>query len=113
MLIENIYNGRDNRIDLLLKAKIYPATTISAIPLTDVTRVTLKIGNILLDSDVTASYFDWVSSGADGILKLKLGAANLSLGKEQQAILYIFDPTNPNGIHWGEFKVNIYQNQLM
>ena len=82
------------------------ATDISA-----ATRITLKIGGILIDSNTaSASAFDWTTYGADGRLDLKLGhekqIINLRKGP-YRALIKIYDATYTNGLPWDELMMEV------
>ena len=95
MTTENVYNGHDNTIDLLLKAEGV------AEDLSSVTRMTLEVSTTTVDSDVSGSAFDW-APGTTGKVILTLGAEGLAVGT-YQATLTVYDTTNTNGIVWGTF----------
>lgn len=98
---EIVYNDRDNTIDLLLKADG------SAQDLSSVTRMVLKDtdGGFTIDSDTAPSAFDW-NTGTTGKVIMALGGQNLTAGTCICSLI-VYDPTNDDGIHWGEivFKV--------
>ena len=97
MTTEIVYKGHDNKINLLLKAKG------SAVNLSSVTKMELKIGPMLVTSDITPSAFDW-TSGSTGEVILDLGDSNLRRGS-YQTWLIVYDPNNPDGIVWGSFTL--------
>jgi hypothetical protein len=102
MIIEKIYNGRDNTVDLLLKADG------AAVDLAAVTRMQLVVGATTIDSQTHPTYFDWSPTPAvTGKLLLTLGAAGLSVGERQVAQLVVFDPSNPLGLVWGSFYMDV------
>ena len=106
--VEKIYAGRDNTIDLILKAKVYPATVVAAVDLAYVSRMQLVVGATTIDSSTSPARFNWTPAPAvKGKVTLIMGGAGLTAGKGQVAILYVFDPSNPNGIRWGTFHVDI------
>lgn len=103
MLIENTFNGRNNTIDLLLKADG------AAVDLSDVTRMTLTVGSTTLDSATHPAYFDWVHTPAvTGKLVLALGAAGLTAGEYQRATLVVYSADNVSGVRWPDFIINVY-----
>jgi hypothetical protein len=103
MIIESVFNGRDNTVDLLLTADG------AAVNLAAVTRMQLSVGEAMLDSSTHPQYFNWTPDPPEaGKLILKLGAAGLSAGEGQTATLFVFDPSNPSGIRWGQLKLNVY-----
>ena len=97
MTTENVYDGHDNTIDLLLKADDV------AEDLSSVTRMTLEVGSTTVDSDVSGDAFDW-DTGVTGKVILDLGGESLAAGT-YRATLTVYDPTNTNGIVWGKFKL--------
>ena len=95
MTTENVYDGHDNTIDLLLKADG------AAEDLSSVTRMTLEVGSNTVDSDVSGDAFDW-DTGTTGKVILTLGAEGLTEGT-YRATLTVYDADNANGIVWGTF----------
>ena len=88
---ETVYIGRDNSIAIQLVADG------TAITHTDITRVVIKGFPTTLDSDTSASLFDWSDSTK---LVLSLGAANIAAGSYKiTPIIYL--PTYTSGIVWG------------
>lgn len=96
---EDIYLGRDNDFDVVVKKDGLEYD------LTDVTNVTLKIGSVTIDGSVSTTAFDW--SEGSGVLRCKLGGESLNVGTHN-AILCLFDATNTNGLYVGSFKVRIH-----
>jgi hypothetical protein len=96
MIKETIYLGRNNAIDLLLKAEGM------AQDLSSVTRMTLIERNaaFTVDSSTEPAAFDWHDTGTTGKVKLALGAAAIVAGT-YVCDLIVYDPTNNNGINWG------------
>ncbi len=71
------------------------------------TRITLRLGNFLLDSNIHTTSFDYTTNGEDGQLDLALGRENgLPLGTFK-ALLTIYDATYPYGLPWGHLIVNV------
>lgn len=102
MIIEKIYNGRDNTVDLLLKAEGV------AVDLAAVTRMQVVVGSTMVDSQAHPTYFDWTPTPAvTGKVLLTLGAAGLTVGERQVAQLVVFDPSNTLGIVWGSFYLDV------
>lgn len=106
MIIEKVYNGRDNTIDLLLKADG------AAVDLAAVTRMQLVVGETTIDSSTAPAAFDWSPTPAvTGKVVLALGALgddSIPAGEGQTATLYVFDASNPNGICWGQLRLDVY-----
>jgi hypothetical protein len=98
MVYEIVYLGRDNTIDLQLLVDGQPADLLNT------TRMTLEIGDTLVDSDLSPSAFDWQQG--NGKLVLKLGGENLTPGT-YMATLTVYNETAPNGIVWGSFPVQV------
>lgn len=95
-MVEIVYNGKDNAIDLqLLEDSV-------AVDLSSVTRMTIVFDTKTIDSDISADAFDW--SEGNGKLILALGAESITTGV-YDAVLTIFDSENTNGIAWGDFEV--------
>jgi len=97
MITEIVYLGHDNTVDLLLKADG------EAVDLSSVTRMTLDVDGTTIDSDESGDAFDW-SGETTGKVVLALGAEELSNGR-YTATLTVYDPSNTNGIVWGDFKL--------
>jgi hypothetical protein len=100
MITETIYLDHDNVNSLELLAN-GSAQDISAS-----TRMTLKIGDKLLDSNKITNVFDWSSYGANGQLDLTLGHQDLRVG-QQRAQLIIYDSTYTQGLVWGVFMADV------
>jgi hypothetical protein len=91
-IIEDVYNGRDNTIDLLLTEDGVSINHDS------ITRVQLKLNNTadtVIDSETSPGVFDW----SQGKLIISLGNEGVPVGS-YNADLYIFDGTNTNGVKW-------------
>lgn len=104
---EYVYVGRDNTIDLLLKADGVAIELHEA-----VTRMDLKFSDRIFGTQyvTSADYptaFDWVTRGADGIVILKLGGLELAAGRDSKVELIVYDNVNTNGIVWGEVPIKI------
>ena len=95
MITETVYLGHDNTVDLLLKEDG------AAQDLSSVTRMTLAVGTVTVDSDDDADAFDW-DTGTTGKVVLDIGDQELVRGKHR-AELVVYDPTHTNGVVWGEF----------
>ena len=97
-IIEDVYNGRDNTIDLLL--------TEDGVSIThgDITRVVVALNDdddTEIDSSTSPSAFDW----ANDKLILSLGGESIPAGS-YNADIFVYTSGNPNGIQW-EPKVGI------
>lgn len=95
-MVEVIYNGNDNAIDLQLLEDAV------AVDLSSVSRMTIAFDTKVVDSDTSPSAFDW--SAGSGKLTMILGAESISEGI-YNAELTVYDTENTKGIVWGTFKV--------
>ena len=101
---EIVYLNRDNTVDLLLKANGV------AQDLTASTRMILKDigGKFTIDSQISAGAFNW-NPGITGKLILDLGGETLPAGMHDVRLI-VYDPSNTDGIVWGDFKLAVIQN---
>lgn len=103
-MLENVYLNRDNTIDLLLKADG------RVVDLEPVSRMVLKVGDKTIDSDDHPEVFDW-DTGTTGKVILALGdIEGLTVGDIDTATLVIYDPSNPDGVVWGTFKIHVLED---
>jgi len=107
MSVEIVYLGRDNTIDLLLKADGVAQS------LEDVTKIDLILDDedetTISDTDADAWPIKWAPSetGTTGKIMLRLGGeSGLSAGN-YTATLVLYDPTNSNGVVWGTFPLRV------
>jgi len=98
MLTEVVYLGKDNTIDLLLKADG------EAQDLSDTTRMTLGLDDTVIDSATSPDAFDW-DTGTTGKLVLALGAEAIDAGVYKRAVLVVYNADNPNGVVWGRLNI--------
>jgi hypothetical protein len=106
VIIESVYNGRNNSNDLLLKAD-----GVAVDLATTVTRMQLIVGTKTVDSTTTPTAFDWTPAPAvAGKVILTLGAAGLTVGVRQVAELIVYDAANPLGINWGKFYLDVFDD---
>ena len=102
---ETIWVGRDNTIELILKANNV------AQALSSVTHMELVVSGVTYSS-VTPGYFDWqnrvsTSGTTTGWASLSFGGAtNLTPGT-YDCELIIYDAGNLQGIVWGEIPIRI------
>ena len=92
---ETVYLAYDNAIDLQLRVDG------AAVDLAPVTRMVLAdVGCVWeVDSAASPGVFNWGAGG--GVLTMKLGEEPVPPGA-YSCWLIIHDPTNPDGIVWGE-----------
>ena len=102
--VERIYLGRDNTINLLLKADGV------AQDLTNVTQI-----DVVIDDKTTSStnqvtdLIRWVQTGYEtGEIRLSFGTVALSASTVQKpAYVIVYDISHDDGIVWGSFPVKI------
>ena len=96
MITIKIYKDRDNiaSIELLSNAVTQDITNL--------TRTTLTVGDLIIDSLIHTGVFDWTTSGAAGQLDIAAGHVPLLQRGTYTSILTVFDATYPNGLVWGE-----------
>lgn len=94
-IIETVYLGRDNTIDVLLTADD------AAVDLSAVTRMVVTEINdeFEIDSDDSPAAFNW-DTGTTGKVVLALGAEDITAGTYVCSLI-VYDPTNDDGINWG------------
>lgn len=101
-MIEIVYDGKDNSIDILLKMDGV------AQDLSSVTKVVLKVGSVTItDESPTAWPIKWSGLGVTGKVQMKLGDQGITAGNVYPATLTTYDPVNTNGIVWGTFDLNV------
>lgn len=87
-MIEIVYRSRSNVVSKQVFIDGEPANFFP------VTRMTLLVGGVLLDSAVNAGVFDW--SGGEGMIEFRLGAQALPLGLHP-CVLVAYDDNHPDG----------------
>jgi len=103
MIVESVYKGNDNSIDLLL------TEDGAAFRLQYMTRVVLTVGSVVIDSQTNPTFFNWTHDPeVVGKLSLFLGESSLPLGEYQIATLRIYGPGYPDGKFWDKFKLNVF-----
>ena len=102
-MIETVYNGRDNVIDLLLKMDGI------AQDLSSITKIVLRVGNVATIENENADDWPikWSGLGVTGKIQMKLGAQGIPAGNTYSARLITYDPVNTNGIAWGSFDLTV------
>jgi len=98
---EVVWLGRDNTVDLILKADG------SAHDLSSATTIEVVFSGVTLSSTTNSSWFDWTSEGlTTGEVNLKLGSAGSSISPgTYDAELIVYDSDYTNGIMWGEVPI--------
>jgi len=96
---EVVYLGRDNSIDVILKADG------TAQPLSSVTHMELVVSGVTFSS-VTPDYFDW-SGSTTGFVSITLGQSSVLTPGSYDSELIVYDTSNTSGIYWGEIPIRI------
>lgn len=107
-ITEVVYLGRDNSIDLLLKTdgEVQSLSSITSMKLIFVNGSTITSTN--LDDDPIR----WGKSGyIEGEVRLFLGEEDLAAGKYNTELV-LYDPSNLNGVSWGDLKIIIREDYL-
>jgi len=108
---EEVYNGSDNQIVILLFTGDDPERDLSG-----VTRAKFTVGGVTVDSDVPgdAGKIVWDEQityddlPAD-VVKLKLGTSSITPGSYTNGCLKLYDVTNTNGItYFRDAKITVY-----
>ena len=107
MITEIAYIGRDNEIGLILKARSPTSSDATAQDITAVTRMQLLVGDLLIDSQVLPSVFDWTTNGADGQLDISIGLVNGLKAGTFKARLTVYDADHLNGRVWDHFMLTV------
>jgi hypothetical protein len=103
MIVEKIYKGRDNIISLGLIADG------ALVDISGLNRVTLQVGELLVDSAVHSGALDWTTNGANGQLDVDIADISGLENGQFKARLIIYDATYPNGLVWDEFQLFVYR----
>ena len=91
-LYVSVFLGTDSQVKIRALANGYP------IDLSDVTRITLKVNDELVDSSINTDAFEWTNTDKTGDIWLKLGPY-LSTKNciPSPARITLYDVTTPNG----------------
>ena len=95
---EVLYLGRDNTIDVQLKADG------SAQDLSGVTHMMAIFSGVTFTSVGRETWFDW-TTGPTGVLYMKLSGATGVMAGIYNMELIVFDTSNTSGVHWGVIPV--------
>ncbi len=101
VLIETVYDNRDNTNDLLLKADG------TAVDLSSVTRMVIEDvdGSFMVDEQTSPSAFDR-DTGITGKVIISLGAEDITVGSYVVRLI-TYDPDNTSGVVWGGTTFNL------
>ena len=102
---ETFYESAGNAIDVQLLSydPAVPSETPTSEPvdLTEVTRVTLTLAGITVDSNTSPQAFTWLGQNATGKITMHLQGHSIPVG-EHYARLMTYDPLNINGVVWAD-----------
>ncbi len=104
LVLETVYLGRDNTVDLVLKADGV------AQDLSPVTQMDLIVGGKTISSSSYPDAFDWTTDGAGGKVYLDLADPIASEGISAGtyvATLVVYDSEHPDGIRWDDFRLRV------
>lgn len=112
MTTEIVYLGHDNTIDLLLKRRVPPSRTASAIDLTPVTKITVTIGGVLVDSDDSGAPILWAESSYEtGEVRIDASGYSIPSGLHTDCPIIVYDTTNTDGIVWDHVNIEVVADQ--
>jgi len=108
MKTEQIYLGDKNTVDLLLKAETSKGI-LQPYGLSNVTRITLKFGDTLIDSDNDPDAIVWdpAVTEVEGKIILALGEESIPTGQYDEVILRLYENSETKAIRWGTFKAEV------
>jgi len=98
MITITIYKNRDNTNDLEMRADGQPVNIAGT------TRMVLRIGDTVIDSQKYVNAFDWTTNGANGQLTLDLARLQEIIAMRNAtylATLDFYDATYTRGLRWG------------
>jgi len=102
-IMETVYIGRDNKLNLLLK------TDDVVQDLTNVHKMELLYKESYYDSDNFPASFDYATQATAGIVTLDVGSIGLESGRDKNAELIIYDASNASGVIWGTFDLKVIE----
>jgi hypothetical protein len=107
---EYIYNGRDNRIDLLLKNDLNDGNGFVPANLSGVTKIDMDFdGTTVSSTDKAAGVITWDQpSYATGEIRCVLGASSIPAAEYPAVPIYVYDAGNPNGIRWEAVPIVVF-----
>ena len=105
-VVLEVINGSSEQTPVWLASSDPITGNISTGNIIGITRIvlTMKLGGVTttIDSSVSPSSFDWVSRASERVALVSLGQYGLSDGR-YKCHLQVFDPSNTNGVMWGDF----------
>jgi hypothetical protein len=107
VVTEYVYVGRDNTIDLLLKADGVVIALDAAVTKMEMKFSSRLFGAEYINSESNPGVFDWDTKGADGIVIIALGGLAITAGKDSKVELIVYDNVNTNGIVWGTVPIKV------
>lgn len=102
-MIETVYLGHDNSIDLLLKSDG------TAYDLSSVTKMTITIGGVTVESTNQAGDpILWNQGSYDtGEARFFLGDQSIEEGTYRKCYVVVYDANNGDGIVWGSVYLKV------
>ena len=112
MTTESVYLGHDNTIDLILKKRVPPTKTATAVDLAPVTKITVTIGSVLIDSDDSSAPITWAESAQEtGEIHIDVGGRTIATGLYVDCPIVVYDSSNPDGIVWDHVNIDVVADQ--
>ena len=110
LVVGSVYNGRDNRITLILFGNGEVITDLGA-----VSRVVMEIGGQTIDSDVVGQTVIWWFESVQyrgeqtNVLRFKLGEQGIPSGVYDDVKIAIYNPVYANGLMVeNSVKITVY-----
>jgi hypothetical protein len=101
MITIKIYKDRDNIASIQLDSNG------QAQDITGLSRTTMTLGDLLVDSAIHSGVFDWTTFGSSGQLDITAGHVSTLTKGEYTSVLTVYDATYPNGLVWGKMIAQI------
>lgn len=107
---EKLYLGRDNTVDLILKADDV------AVDLSTVTAIHAVFNSVeIISTDASGGLIKWAGGGFD-TGEVRLDCANdasliLQGGGTWDVAIVTIDPTNTDGVDWGSVRIEVIEQR--
>ncbi len=112
MTTEIVYLDHNNVIDLILKKRVPPTKSATAQPLDAVTKMTLTVGGVFIDSDDSSAPIVWGESSQDvGEIRIKIGKREIDAGNYTECPIVVYDSSNPDGLVWDHINIDVIADQ--
>ena len=96
MITIKIYKDRDNIASVELQVHG------TGQDIRNLTRATMTLGDLMLDSVIHSGVFDWTTYGLSGQLDIAAGHVSKLVKGTYTSVLTVFDATYPNGLVWAK-----------